>query len=131
MQAVIRESLQEVSGLENLLYELIQAKIKYFKPNRGVLRALLRNGADPKQPVSPFSSETKEIREIDMVWFQQILDDSGVRISKDLQPHMPEILWLFQMGIIFFWVTDDSSGQARTQRLLKVAVRFVARLVRL
>jgi AcrR family transcriptional regulator len=131
MQPVIRESLQKVSGLENLLYELILAKIKSFKPNRGVLRALLKNGADPKQPVSPFSSETKEIREIDIAWFQQILDDSGVRIPKDLQPHMPEILWLFQMGIIFFWVTDDSSGQARTQRLLKLAVRIVARLVRL
>jgi AcrR family transcriptional regulator len=131
MQPVIRESLQKVSGLENLLYELILAKIKSFKPNRGVLRALLKNGADPEQPVSPFSSETKEIREIDIAWFQQILDDSGVRIPKDLQPHMPEILWLFQMGIIFFWVTDDSSGQARTQRLLKLAVRIVARLVRL
>ena len=131
MQPVIRESLQKVSGLENLVYELILAKIKSFKPNRGVLRALLKNGADPEQPVSPFSSETKEIREIDIAWFQQILDDSGVRIPKDLQPHMPEILWLFQMGIIFFWVTDDSSGQARTQRLLKLAVRIVARLVRL
>ena len=131
MQAGIQQALQDVSGLENLLYELIWAKIKYFKPNRGVLRALLRNGADPRHPLSPFSSETKEIREIDIAWFQQILTISSVRIARDLSPHMPEVLWLFQMGIIFVWVTDDSAAQARTARLLKLAVRIVARLVQM
>jgi AcrR family transcriptional regulator len=131
MQAGIREALQGVSGLEDLLYELIQAKITYFKPNRGVLRALLRNGADPRHPLSPFSSETREIRDIDIAWFEQVLTLSGVRIPRDLAPHMPEVLWLFQMGIIFFWVTDDSAAQARTARLLKLAVRIVARLVQI
>ena len=131
MRPGIDEALKKVSGLENLLYELIRAKITYFKPNRGVLRALLRNGADPAHPLSPFSSETREIREIDIAWFEQILSDSGVRVPRDLQPYMPEVLWFFQMGIIFFWVTDDSHGQSRTEQLLKVAVRIVARLVRL
>jgi AcrR family transcriptional regulator len=69
MQAGIHQALQGVSGLEDLLYELICAKIKYFQPNREVLRALLRNGADPRHPLSPFSSETREIREIDIAWF--------------------------------------------------------------
>jgi AcrR family transcriptional regulator len=129
MQAGIHQALQGVSGLEELLNELICAKIKYFKPNREVLRALLRNGADPSHPLSPFSSETREIREIDIAWFQEILTRSGVRIRRDLSPRMPDVLWLFQMGIIFYWVTDDSPGQARTARLLKLAVRIVARLV--
>ena len=44
---------------------------------------------------------------------------------------MPEVLWLFQMGIILFWVTDDSAAQARTAQLLKLAVRIVARLVQM
>src|SRR5215471_12207611 len=131
MQAAIQQALMGISGLENLLYELIWAKIKYFKPNREVLRALLRNGADPRHPLSPFSSETKEIREIDIAWFQQILTIAAVRIPRDLSPHMPEVLWLFQMGIIPFWVTDDSAAQARTARLLKLAVRIVARLVQM
>src|SRR5215467_2712044 len=82
MRPEIDEALKKVSGLENLLYELIWAKIAYFRPNRGVLRALLRNGADPRHALSPFSSETKEIREIDISWFKQILNDSGVRIPR-------------------------------------------------
>lgn len=131
MQAGIHKALQDVTGLENLLYELIRAKIAYFKPNREVLRALLRNGADPRHPLSPFSLETKEIRDIDVAWFRHILAVAGIRIPKDLAPHMPDVLWFFQMGIIFFWVTDDSAGQVRTTRLLKLAVRIVARLIQL
>jgi hypothetical protein len=104
-------------------------KLEYFAPNRGVLRALLRNGADPKHPLSPFSAETRAIRDIDLAWFRRILADCGIRIPKDLEPHMPGVLWLFQMGVIFFWVIDDSPGQARTMRLL--GSRIAATLLRL
>ena len=34
--------------------------------------------------------------------------------------HMPKILWLYQMGLILFWIYDRSEGQARTMRLLEL-----------
>jgi hypothetical protein len=58
----------------------------------------LRNGADPQHPLSPFSLQTKEIRDIDVAWFGRILVDCGTRIPRDLAPHLPGVLWLFQMG---------------------------------
>src|SRR5580692_12114620 len=48
MQPQIEAALDGVNGLENRLRELILVKLAYFAPNREVLRALLRNGADPK-----------------------------------------------------------------------------------
>jgi AcrR family transcriptional regulator len=131
MQPQIQSALQGISGLEARLHELIRVKLQYFKPNRDVLRALLRNGADPKYPLSPFSTEVKEIRDIDIQWFARILIDCGIRIPRDLQPHLPEVLWFFQMGIIFFWITDDSPKQIRTTRLLKLGARLVTTLVRI
>src|ERR1700721_2683181 len=53
MQPMIEEALQHAIGLEARLRELIQVKLSYFTPNRSVLRALLRNGADPGHPLSP------------------------------------------------------------------------------
>jgi hypothetical protein len=91
----------------------------------------LRNGADPKHPLSPFSSETKEIRDIDIAWFARILVDCGTRIPRDLERHLPGVLWLFQMGVIFFWVIDDSRNQTRTARLLETAAKSVAALIKL
>ena len=130
MQPKIEAALEHATGLETRLRELIRVKLAHFAPNRGVLRALLRNGADPKHPLSPFSSQTKEIRDIDIAWFRRILVDCGMRIPRDLESHLPGVLWFFQMGVIFFWVVDESPHQARTGRLLELAAKSVASLIR-
>ncbi len=131
MQPLIEATVREADGLEDRLRELIRTKLECFAPNRGVLRALLRSGADPGHPLSPFSRETREIREIDIDWFRRILVKCGTRIPRDLEPRLPGALWLFQMGVIFFWVTDESPGQARTMRVLELSANLVAKLVRL
>jgi len=131
MQPKITAVLERTSGLEARLAELIRVKLAHFAPNRGVLRALLRNGADPRHPLSPFSPQTKQIRDIDIAWFGRILMDCGVRIPRDLAPHLPAVLWFFQMGVIFFWVVDESPNQARTARLVELGSKSVASLVRL
>ena len=131
MQPKIEAALEHVNTLETRLRELIRVKLVHFAPNRGILRALLRNGADPRHPLSPFSPETKEIRDIDIAWFRRILVDSGTRIPRDLEPHLPGVLWFFQMGVIFFWVIDESPNQARTTRLLELAAKSVATLIKI
>lgn len=131
MQPMIEAALRDASGLEERLRELIRVKLTHFAPNRGVLRGLLRNGADPSYPVSPFSVQTKPIRDIDIEWFRRILVDCGIRIPKDLQPHLPGVLWFFQMGVIFFWVIDESPGQERSDRLLRLAAKSVTSLIRI
>ena len=45
MQPRIEAALDHATGLEARLRELIRVKLVHFMPNRGVLRALLRNGA--------------------------------------------------------------------------------------
>src|SRR4051794_10704688 len=102
MQPKLEAAVGSAKGLEMRLRALIQVKLDHFAPNRSVLRALLRNGADPAYPLSPFSQETAEIRAADAMWFQRILIDCGVRIPRDLEPQLPGVLWLYQMGVIFF-----------------------------
>lgn len=131
MQPKIEAALKNVRGLEDRLCELIRVKLTHFAPNRGVLRALLKNGADPQSPLSPFSQETKEIRDTDVAWFARILIDCGIRIPRDLAPDLPGVLWFFQMGVIYFWLIDESPKQARTGKLLELASKNVATLVRL
>jgi AcrR family transcriptional regulator len=130
MQPKIAAALEPLTTLESRLRELIRVKLEHFAPNRGVLRTLLRNGADPQHPLSPFSTETKDIRETDIAWFGRILADCGTRIPRDLEPHLPGVLWLFQMGVILFWVVDDSPNQDRTKQLLELASKSVASLVK-
>jgi AcrR family transcriptional regulator len=131
MQPKIEAALEEAGGLEERLYQLIRVKWAHFAPHRGVLRTLLRNGADPAYPLSPFSPQTKEIRAVDIEGFRRSLIDCGVRIPKDLAPHLPEILWFFQMGAIYFWVIDESPAQANSERLLAIAAKSITALIRI
>lgn len=130
MQPHIAAALEGETRFDGRLRALIGVKLKHFAPHRGVLRTLLRC-ADPKHPLSPFSPETREIRDIDMAWFARILEDCGMRIPRDLAPQLPAVLWFFQMGVIFFWVVDESPDQARTARLLDLAAKSVTSLIRL
>jgi AcrR family transcriptional regulator len=130
MQPQIEAALAGSKTLEARLRELIGVKLAHFAPNRSVLRSLLRNGADPRHPLSPFSPDTAGIRSIDIEWFARVLEDCGMRIPRDLAPHLPGVLWFFQMGVIFFWVIDDSPLQARTAKLLGLAAKSVAFLIR-
>ncbi|HEV2491230.1 MAG TPA: TetR family transcriptional regulator [Candidatus Acidoferrales bacterium] len=132
MQPRIEEAVAKSAGnLEDMLTALIHVKLEYFAPYRGVLRALLKNGADPGHPLSPFSQNNKSIRDVDIAWFEKILNDCRIRVPQDLAPHLPDVLWMFQMGVIYFWITDDSHGQHRTDRLLALGARVVTSLLKI
>jgi AcrR family transcriptional regulator len=132
MQPRIERAISaKAAGLEERLKTLIGVKLEYFAPYRGVLRALLKNGADPAHPLSPFAENNKPIRDIDVAWFQKILTNSGIRVPKDLEPYMPEVLWMFQMGVIYFWISDDSRGQQRTARVLALGAKIIATLLKI
>jgi AcrR family transcriptional regulator len=131
MQPKIEAAIENAVGLEDRLCETVRIKWSHFEPHRGVLRALLRNGADPAYPLSPFSAHTREIRQIDIAWFQRVIIDCGMRIPKDLEPHLPGILWFFQMGAIYFWVIDESPHQRNSDRLLTIAAKSITALIRI
>ena len=130
MEAKLEDAVTGAGRFENRLRNLILVKLDHFRPNRNILRALLRSGADPAHLLSPFSTETKQIRDADIAWFRRILSDSSIAIPRGLEPALPGILWFFQMGVIFFWVIDDSPEQRRTTELLELSVKVVARLLR-
>jgi len=131
MQPRIAEAFDAANGFETKLREIIRVKLEYFAPNRRVLRALLRNGADPHNPISPFGSATKPIRDIDLGWFTRTMQEGGIRVPRDLDPELPGVLWLFQMGVIFFWIIDESPHQQRTTRLLELGAKIVTALLRI
>jgi AcrR family transcriptional regulator len=127
----ILKAMEAPGGLEGRMRALIRVKLDHFGPNREVLRGILKNGADPKHPVSPFSKETKAFREMEIGWFRRIFEESGLRVPGDLEVRMPEVLWLLHIGVIFFWIADDSARQINTKRLLDQGMNTVTALLRL
>jgi len=131
MQPKIRRVLESPGNLEARMRALFRVKIEHFGPNRAVLRGTLKYGADPSHALSPFSKQTKLIRDADVELFAELIRNSGITIPKDLAPYVPESLWMYQLGIIYFWLTDESEGQARSRRLVELSAKTVAGLLEL
>jgi AcrR family transcriptional regulator len=131
MHERIEAALAKKTDLKSRLRAVIDVKFEYFAPNRKFLGALLRHAADPEHPLSPFSAQTREIRERDMLHFSEALDGSNLKLPEDLRPHLPKLLWLSQMGLILFWIYDRSENQARTERLVEKSLGIVANLLKL
>jgi len=131
MHEQIEIALGKKTDLKARLRAVVDVKFEYFGPNRKFLGALLRHAADPEHPLSPFSAETREIRERDMQHFSEALVGSNLRLPEDLQPHLPKLLWLYQMGLILFWIYDRSPEQIRTQRLVDKSLGIVTSVLKL
>src|SRR5438309_10784625 len=93
-------------NLEKRLSVILDAKFEYFAPNRLFLGALSGHAADPSNPLSPFSKETRHIRERDLKHFASALRGARLAMPKDLAAHLPKLLWLYQMALILFWIYD-------------------------
>ncbi|MEV0793667.1 TetR family transcriptional regulator [Kribbella sp. NPDC050459] len=126
--------------------EPILAAEKAFVPRlAGVLRAWLdvaapyhefagtffKTAADPRSPLSPFSDESRPARDASIDVFRRVIDGSDLKLPTDLKSELPELLWLLQMGVVLFWVHDQTDDVRRTRVLVDRAVPLVDRLLRL
>lgn len=127
---LVEAALSQTSGLKERLHGVINVKFQYFNPNRGLLGALSTH-IDPQHPLSPFSEETRVIREKDITFTTRALEGSKVRVPDDLKSHLPQLLWLYQMGLILFWVYDRSPKQRRTAQLFERSLAIVVGLIKL
>jgi len=116
--------LDASDSLESRLRGLIQFKLTYFLPNRKLLGALTAH-TDPAHPLSPFSEDTRPIREQDLAAFERAMHDSKVKLPRTIQPYLPRLLWLYQMGLILFWVYDHSPNQQRTAILFDRTLKMI------
>ncbi len=124
------KAIASSKDLKKRLRGIIDAKFEQFAEHRSLLTTLLKTGVDPRDPLSPFGEETRAVREENIAWYARALEGSDVTLPADLAPHVPRLLWLYHMGLIYFWITDTSPGQARTQRLLDATLDLVVQLLK-
>lgn len=130
MQPALQDVLARSRTLETRLRGILEEKFQYFGPNRKLLGALSAH-IDPGHPLSPFSNETAAIREQDISCFERAVQDSALRLPSNILPYLPRLLWLYQMGLLLFWVYDPSPAQARTKVLFEKTLRMMLVALRL
>lgn len=120
----------KTTSLQERLEFLIRAKLQQWKPNREFLSVIARAGIDSSSALSPFSPETTEIRDEAIEIFREALEGTS-GVPAYLLDYLPKLLWLYQLGIILFWINDRSRDQKKTDVLLDRTLTIILRLVSL
>jgi AcrR family transcriptional regulator len=120
--------LSEKSLRSRLRLHLHQ-RVNVINPYHNVSGTLFRSAADPQSPLSPFSAESGPIRRASVAFMREVIDGSSARIPKDVAPTLPHILWLYEVGIVAFWVHDQSPQQRRTHELIDDSTDAIVRLL--
>src|SRR2546423_1580684 len=128
-EARLRDCLDGVSGLRERLGIVIHTKLDILQRDRKLLGALFRFTGDPEHPLSVFGTGTRTAREHSIAIFQAAL--AGEDLPEHLQSFLPTLLWFLHLGILLFFIYDDSSEQQRTRRITDGALDLVTQLLRL
>src|ERR1700741_1334531 len=123
-------ALTDKKKLKDRIRAVLDQRLKLLAPNRKFCAALFRHAPDGADPLSPFSEDSRLIRDAAIEQMRVALEGGDVKIPADLRPRLPYLLWLYQMALIMFWLYDRSPNQERTQHLLDKSLPLLVNLLR-
>lgn len=127
--AAVRPVLDGTVDFEARLGGVLRARIDTMMADRAFAGSFLRVAADPRSPLSPFSEDSRQTREEAIAIYREAVDGSDLTAPTALKAALPELLWLYSMGVILFWVHDDSPGARRSYALVDRTVPMVSRMI--
>jgi hypothetical protein len=110
---------------------VLRALIEVQAPYHGFAAKLYKHAAEPASPLSPFSPASSPTRAAAISLYAEVIEGSRIRVPAGLRNRLPELLWLYSMGIVLYWVHDASPGCEKTYRLIDLTAPLAERLVRL
>jgi AcrR family transcriptional regulator len=128
-RTLVPAALESARDVKKRLRAVVDTKFQQFADHRRLLGALVRIGMDPKHPLSPFAKETETMRLESIGYFRDAL--AGTKVPKDLAEFLPGLFWFYQLGLILFWIYDESPGQRKTKLLTDATLDIAVRLIQL
>lgn len=111
------------------LRAVVHAWLDVASPYHEFGRQFFVNAADPESPLSPFSTESSPARDAQIALYRRVLEGSTAKVDPELRPELPELLWLYEMGVVLFWVHDRSPDRRRTRVLVDRTVPLLDRVI--
>jgi AcrR family transcriptional regulator len=121
--------LQREHTLKGRLLAVMRQILANMEPYHQFAGVLFRTAANPHSPLNPFSPESEGVRKESIEWFAEVLQGTKTKIPADLAKELPTLLWLYQMGIVLFWIHDQSANQIKTWRLMEHTVEIITRMI--
>jgi AcrR family transcriptional regulator len=125
----VREDWTGKPGFRERLGIAFHSKLEILKDDRRFLGALFRYSGDPQHPLSVFGKGTQMQRAQSMAIFREAL--AGTGISDEMLKLLPPALWLVHLGMILFFIYDETSVQRKTHKLIDGVLDLLAQAIAL
>lgn len=117
--------------LAEKLFGIIHRQLEYIEPYEDFIGAVFWRSLQPASRLSPLSFESQELRVKYLRFIRDILAEAEE--SEEI-PHVGSLgaygVGLFYLGIVTYWLQDNSRGKQKTLALLDRALSFGTRALR-
>jgi AcrR family transcriptional regulator len=127
--AAIEPLLAREHDLTARLRGTVRAVVITCEPFHEFAGAIFGTVANPASPLNPFGRESKALRDEVIELYAGVVKGSDARIPDDIAAELPTLLWLYQMGILYFWIFDKSPGRLRTLEVIDQTTELMVRLL--
>ena len=115
--------------LKDRLRAAFHTKLDIVQGDRKLLGALFRYTGEPQHPLSALGDGTGRNRQQSMSVFLAAIGDE--KLPDDIRAILPTGLWALHMGILLYFIYDDSPEQQRTRQLVDAVLALLVRLLAL
>ena len=110
---------------------VIRAVVMTCEPFHDVSASIFSTVADPASPLNAFGADAGALRDEVIALYGEVVEGSDARIPADVAAELPRLLWLYQMGVLYFWMLDSSPARLRTLEVVDETSDLIARLLSL
>jgi AcrR family transcriptional regulator len=129
--AAVAPLLARERDLAARLRGVMRAVVVTCEPFHDAAGSIFSTVANPSSPLNPFGPTSKPLRDEVIQLYAQVVAGSNARIPTDVGEQLPLLLWLYQMGILYFWIFDRSPGRLRTLEVIDETADLIVRLISL
>ena len=128
---IVEKVLAKEKDFKKRLAGAVKAHMQMAGHYHEISKILFTTAVNPDNSLSPFSAASKELRDKNIEIFRRVIEGTSSSIPEGLKDKLPEILWMFKMGMILYWIYDKSPKQRKTFQLIDQSSILIARLVAL
>jgi len=81
---------------------MLLAWLAVAEPYREFAGSFFASAAQPDSPLSPLSESSSPTRDAAIALCRELVDGSSLRVDGELAAVLPELLWLYQLGIVLY-----------------------------
>ena len=123
-----RREVAAEASLEEKIFQLIALELEEVAPYQEFLNVLVVQATIATSPLHPFGLDVQTLKSRHLDYVAGLLREAMARgelPALGFEAMMLSAFWVFHMGIVIFWLNDESQGKEDTWVLLDKSLRFI------